>query len=61
MQSAIATLLPRETRMLLESKGSTTVLLESLLDVRIKVRVESQTRVLAADVEPAVGPARQQR
>jgi chorismate-pyruvate lyase len=42
--------LPRETRMLLESEGSTTVLLESLIGVQVEVRVDRQEPTTAASL-----------
>ena len=49
MKSVTSTL-PRETRMLLESEGSTTVLLESLIGVKVAVEVERQEATVAAEL-----------
>ncbi|MEU3463283.1 hypothetical protein ABZ721_25480 [Streptomyces sp. NPDC006733] len=46
--------LPPQTRMLLESEGSTTILLESLIGCRLTVRVDSQSPVDAASLDARV-------
>ncbi|MCZ4121786.1 hypothetical protein [Streptomyces sp. H39-S7] len=46
--------LPPQTRMLLESEGSTTILLESLIGCRLSVRVDSQLPVDAASLDHRV-------
>ncbi|MCM2425608.1 hypothetical protein [Streptomyces sp. RKAG337] len=43
--------LPPQTRMLLESEGSTTILLESLIACRLTVRVDSQLPVDAGSLD----------
>lgn len=46
--------LPPQTRMLLESEGSTTILLESLIACRLTVRVDSQLPVDAGSLDHRV-------
>lgn len=48
------TALPPQTRMLLESEGSTTILLESLIGCRLTVRVDSQFPVAAESLDRGV-------
>ncbi|MFI6762841.1 chorismate--pyruvate lyase family protein [Micromonospora sp. NPDC050417] len=55
MNTASATFaFPIQTRMLLGSEGSTTVLLEALTGRAMRVRVTAQELVAGSDLEPAV-------
>ena len=54
MPRTLPPMIPAQTRLLLQSDGSTTLLLESLVDLRVAVEVESQSPVSADELSPSV-------